>query len=216
MISSEYTSPQIQSWLDTKQANKVIHRNVRVAYWTAKFLLRFLRQSRYIGIHESDVVHGSRYVIASNHQSMIDPFLIGSQVPYSIWRHFGTIRYFTANGLFKKRWMRPFLLGLGCFPAQQHSKYPYGLDYGIRQLKMGRALLIFPEGQRAIRGATRIRRGIQVLAQEPNAMIVPVHLEWTQHRFGRSFAIGIGKPFDGSQMAAEEIMDRIYAVPLKG
>jgi 1-acyl-sn-glycerol-3-phosphate acyltransferase len=215
MIQIDTTSPLHDSWLDSDRANTIIHINTRISYWLSKFFLRYIRTSLNVELTPAEIVHGSRFVIASNHQSSIDPFLIGSQIPYATWKHFGTIRYFAANSLFKNTFVRPFLLGLGCFPAQRHEIYPYGLDYGRSQLKMGRALLIFPEGKRTLKGNARIRHGVEVLAKEPNAMIVPAHIEWTRHRWGRTFAYGIGHPFDGSSMTAEEIMERIYAVPVK-
>jgi len=162
------------------------------------------------------VVHGSRYIIASNHQSIVDAFVICSQFPFRVWRHMGTFRYFAARGLFKVPVLRDILMGLGCFPARPHPRWPSGLEYGLRMLHKGKTVLIFPEGRRNVRGEGKVYRGVEELAHShPHAMVVPVHIEWkVRWKYIRSFRIAIGEPFDGGKMTAQEIMDRIYALPV--
>lgn len=161
------------------------------------------------------MVHGSRYVVVANHQSIADTFIICGQFPFGVWRHMGTLRYFAANGLMVPG-LRTLIMALGCFPARMTPRWPSGLEYGLKQLSMGRTVFIFPEGRRTIRGHSRARGGVEVLAHSHQAMVVPAHIEWERRgRFGRRFRIGIGKPFDGTHLTAQEILDRVYAVPVR-
>jgi 1-acyl-sn-glycerol-3-phosphate acyltransferase len=165
-------------------------------------------------LQRSDLVQGSRYVIAGNHQSIIDPFFMCGLLPGYVWRQVGTINYFAANIYIDIRFYGDLMLRLGCFPAKVHRKHPYGLEYAKAILNRGKGVLIFPEGRRTVRGETPTRHGVEALAHEPNVMIVPAHIEWTRGRPWRTFKLGIGKPFDGSKLTAQEIMDRVYAQPV--
>jgi hypothetical protein len=47
-------------------------------------------------------------------------------------------------------------------------------------------------------------------------MVVPVRINWTvRWKIFRSFRIHIGAPFDGTGLTAQEILERIYALPLR-
>ncbi len=211
----EKTRERRRVWLlETPAGERLIHFNVRAAYWLCKVLAVPMRRSRRIQIETTDVVHGSRYIIASNHQSIADTFIVCSQFPFGVWQHMGTLRYFAANGLMVPG-LRTLIMALGCFPARTTPKWPSGLEYGLKQLKMGRTVFIFPEGRRTIRGQARTRSGVEVLAHSHQAMVVPAHIEWQKTRLGRRFRIGIGKPFDGTHLTAQEILDRIYDVPVR-
>jgi len=128
----------------------------------------------------------------------------------------GTLRYFAARGLFRAPILREVLMAFGSFPARPHPRWPSGLEYGLRMLHKGKTVMIFPEGRRTVRGEGKVYKGVEELAHShPLAMVVPVHIEWRVHwKVFRSFRIAIGAPFDGGNMTAQEIMDRIYALPV--
>jgi 1-acyl-sn-glycerol-3-phosphate acyltransferase len=204
-----------RSWLDNKNSQRIIFAWQRVIFWTFYTLGPIWRRSLVNELTEADVVHGTRYVVAGNHQRAIDPFYICTQIPYRIWRHMGTLNYFTANKFMDTPVVGKALLRFGCFPAKVHHKYPFGLDYAHRMLARGNTILIFPEGRRTRPGETPARKGVQVLAHEPNVMVIPAHIEWTKRWFGYTFKLGIGKPFDASSLSAQEILDRVYAQPVE-
>lgn len=104
---------------------------------------------------------------------------------------------------------------MGSFPAKPHPTDPYGLEYAAYLLDRGQSILIFPEGHITLRRENTARQGVMVLAKRPNVRIIPMHFEWARPRIRTRFRLGIGKPFDGSRMTSDEILDRIYATPIR-
>lgn len=205
--------------LETSGGNFLIWLLTSIGLWLSRLLALFFaryKRSRTIKITHTDIEPESVYVIASNHQSIIDPFMICQGFPGGVWNRFGTFRYFTANSLFRSWLLRHVIMVLGCFPARSHPSLPYGLSYAVEQVEYGRTILIFPEGRRTIRAESPVRHGVEVLARIPHLKIIPAHIEWTRHSYWRrTFKLGIGKPFDASQMTAEQIMDRVYDQPVE-
>ncbi|HEY6737182.1 MAG TPA: lysophospholipid acyltransferase family protein [Candidatus Saccharimonadia bacterium] len=203
-----------QSWLERAHSQRVIFLNQRVIFLLLHNLSWIWRRSLKSDMAESDLVHGTRYVVACNHQSIVDPFFICTQLPYRVWRHMGTLNYFAANIYIDIPFYGGAMMRFGSFPAKAHRKHPYGLEYAKKLLKQGNTVLIFPEGRRTVRGESPIRHGVEALAHESNVMVVPAHIEWKRGRPWRTFKLGIGKPFDASGLTADEIMERVYAVPV--
>jgi 1-acyl-sn-glycerol-3-phosphate acyltransferase len=135
-------------------------------------------------------------------------------MPYSAWKRLGDFRYFLYNPLLDIPVLGSVLRGLGCFPAKYHTKYPYGLGYATEQLSKGRSIFIFPEGRRTIQGEYPAHNGVAVLAKLPRVMIIPAHIEWRDRGAWHGFKIGIGKPFNGKDLTAQEILNRVYEVPV--
>jgi 1-acyl-sn-glycerol-3-phosphate acyltransferase len=153
----------------------------------------------------------TKYVLAANHQSMLDgPFIIAS-LPPEVGIGMMPIRFFIANIYFNKRPLRPLFLLMGCFPASAHDEYPYGLDFARAALSNHQAVFIFPEGQRTLPGRARVHRGVAVLSKLPDVQVIPVHINWThQGLLKRRAGIHIGKPFVAAGMTAPQIMAQIY------
>jgi len=165
----------------------------------------------------SDLEPGVSYVFASNHQSRLDPLLINVAMSDETWHKLMPIRVMTARGLFWVPVLNFIMLRLGCFPSRKHYRFKYGLQYATTLLEHGKPMMIFPEGRRTIRGESRTRRGVEVLAHLPNVKVIPSHVEWTGSVYRkRTLSIVVGKPFDGSKMTAQEILDRIYSLPVDG
>jgi 1-acyl-sn-glycerol-3-phosphate acyltransferase len=203
------------TWLESDLSARVIQLNNEISYWLCRGLSRPLRSHRNITIQPNDVESGKVYVVASNHQSRIDPFVTLCNLPFGAWKRLGAFRFFAYNGLIDVPLLGPFLLGFGSFPTRPHHKHPHGLEYAINQLSRGRSIHIFPEGRRSLPGEYAAHRGVAELAKQPNVMIIPAHIQWHGKNLWHGFDIGIGKPFDGSKMSAQEILDRIYSVPVK-
>lgn len=167
-----------------------------------------------IQLKRKDFRPGIRYVIASNHQSHWDAFMLFIALYRSETHRMLPFRAITSNHFFKNPVTCFLALNVGCFPAKANAELPYGIPFSIFALNQNHTVYICPEGGLGGRGERDIRPGVAVLAHEPNVMVVPAHIEWRRGWPWRTFKLGIGKPFDASAMSAEEIMDRVYAQPV--
>jgi len=138
-------------------------------------------------------------ILASNHLSFLDPFLLCICFPFRSRIHF--IRFMTADILMKK--FDFIIKHWGCFPTF-HGK---GLDISLKIpqeiIKQGHSLLIFPRGKRIKRFYKKKGKvGTAILALTNNTPILPIKI--TDSHPGslkklflrkRQIKITIGKPF---------------------
>jgi 1-acyl-sn-glycerol-3-phosphate acyltransferase len=201
--------PGIYSW------RRYVYACQLVAQVTGRVVGGLLVTHKNIELKVRDIEPGMRYVMAGNHQSYLDPWMVLGGIPLSIWRKTGMPRAMASNRFFNNPVVANYLRSLGSFPAKEHPTDPYGLDYSEFLLDHGQSIVIFPEGHVTLHRENTARHGIQALAQMPNVRIIPVHFEWARPRWRARFEIGIGKPFDGSKMTAQEILDRVYDIPTR-
>ncbi|NMC20011.1 MAG: 1-acyl-sn-glycerol-3-phosphate acyltransferase, partial [Thermogutta sp.] len=110
-------------------------------------------------------------LIVSNHQSHLDPPLIGAGVPR-------TTSYLARQSLFRSRLFSRLLRSYGAIPLDLEGNPLAGLRESLRRLKSGDALLIFPEGTRTPHGDLQpFERGFTALARRSQAAIVPAAIE---------------------------------------
>ncbi|HEX3082233.1 MAG TPA: lysophospholipid acyltransferase family protein [Candidatus Saccharimonadia bacterium] len=163
----------------------------------------------------ADIEPGMRYVVASNHQTFLDPFVVPAFFSFRLWGKLGRPHTMVANRFFRNPIFGFYLRSVGCFPARVHATDPYGLDYARVHLDRGESVIIYPEGKLSRRRQNRAHNGIMVLAHQPNVRVIPVHIEWRRNRWGFYILDAcVGKPFDARQMLAEEILEYIYSVPV--
>jgi long-chain acyl-CoA synthetase len=113
-------------------------------------------------------------IIASNHDSYLDAFIVGTALPLPALLQ---IYFLGFEGFFRQpavaRWARdlriiPVDLDAHLFPALQSSAHI---------LRRGKILCIFPEGARSIDGTPQpFKRGVAILARELNVPIVPTRI----------------------------------------
>jgi 1-acyl-sn-glycerol-3-phosphate acyltransferase len=113
-------------------------------------------------------------IIASNHRSFLDPFLIGTLVRRPV--------YFVAKKeLFEKRWQAWILNSLGAFPIDRGASDQNAMGLAREILERGDVVVIFPEGTRTRPGALgQPKRGVGRLALETGAPVVPVAVIGTE------------------------------------
>ena len=160
----------------------------------------------------SDIPAGSKYVIAANHQSVVDPFVICSDLPFRMWSRLNGFGFVARPGLFVSPMLRAASLSLGCFPAKPVGQLPSGTAAAQAYLANGQSVVIFPEGHRTLPSESSARAGIAVLAEDPSVRVIPVHLQWTRG-WRRSYQMTIGKPLP-TGLTAQQMMDAIYALEL--
>jgi len=142
------------------------------------------------------------FIICSNHQSYIDPIVLGSVLPWQIFRAsfaVGTSEIF-GKGFLRTlaRWLRVVVVDpdANLIPAMRAG------SYGLRN---GGVLILYPEGERSIDGEPkRFKKGAAILSIHLQVPIVPVAIEGFYEAWPR------GKPFQKFAPLQIEFGDAIY------
>ena len=162
-------------------------------------------------------------IIAANHFSYLDPFLVA----YCLRRK---LRWMAWSGLFDTR-LRTLMRYLGAFPVHPGARDEETFKTARALLDDGELLVIFPEGGRSPPGEVRdAKPGVGRLALESGAPVIPAAIagseearQWTRLRFP-AVIVRYGDPIhfepvdsptrDQAQAAAERTFDvvkRLYA-----
>ncbi|HYK50920.1 MAG TPA: lysophospholipid acyltransferase family protein, partial [Terriglobales bacterium] len=119
-------------------------------------------------------VQGS-YIISSNHQSYLDPVLMASVLPWTVFRNLfsvGTSDIF-GSGLMRRvaRWLRVIVV-------DPDSNLVPAMRAGAFGLRHDRILILYPEGERSIDGTPRtFKKGAAILSIHLQVPIIPVAVE---------------------------------------
>jgi glycerol-3-phosphate dehydrogenase (NAD(P)+) len=116
-------------------------------------------------------------IVAANHRSFLDPFVLGATLP---WRR--PLHYVAKVELFEPRWQGWILNRLGAYPVRRGQADEDTLITSRGVLERGGAICIFPEGTRIRSGSLgRPKRGFGRLALESGAAVLPVAVQGTEH-----------------------------------
>ncbi len=145
-------------------------------YWTLRALLvpAFLIYLRMQRIGREHLPKDGPLLLASNHRSFLDPFVIGTLVRRPVY-------YFAKRELFEKRWQAWILNALGAFPVDRGAGDRAAMSTALEILRRGDCVVVFPEGTRIRKGSLGTpRRGIGRLALEAGVPVVPIAVD--RHR----------------------------------
>jgi glycerol-3-phosphate dehydrogenase (NAD(P)+) len=116
-------------------------------------------------------------IIASNHRSFLDPFVIGTMLP---WRR--RAQFVAKVELFESRWSAWILNRLGAFPIRRGQSDEMAMETARRIVERGGSLIMFPEGTRIRTGSLgRPKRGVGRLALETGGAVLPVAVVGSEH-----------------------------------
>jgi 1-acyl-sn-glycerol-3-phosphate acyltransferase len=155
----------------TRHQERIRTRGVnRVVYWSVRSVLQplirvYFRLDR---LGREHVPASGPVILASNHRSFLDPWVVGLCLRRPI--------YFVAKKeLFEKRWQAWLLRSLGAFPIRRGESDEEAMATSRALLERGEVVVIFPEGTRIRSGGlARPKRGVGRLALETGAPVVPV------------------------------------------
>jgi 1-acyl-sn-glycerol-3-phosphate acyltransferase len=151
-------------------------------------------------------------LLIANHQSWFDPILVGLASP----RH---LCFLARKTLFRSPALSRLMRSLGTSPVDQEGFAREGLRTVLDHFQAGRAVLIFPEGERCWDGKIHpLRPGVTLLIKKGMIPIVPVGIAgawdaWPRWRWlptlsplvlapsKAAIAVSVGKPLDGRRYA---------------
>ena len=112
-------------------------------------------------------------LIVSNHQSILDPPIIGGSTRRQI--------FFLAKAeLFRIPLFGRLIKALHARPVRREGSDPRALKTAARLLEEGKALLVFPEGTRSLDGSlAEAKPGVGMLAVMSGAPVVPTYVSGT-------------------------------------
>lgn len=190
-------------------------------YWIAYYIIKLIGQvfSPRTVLGKEHPPKSGGFILASNHKSNLDPFLIGLCLNRRV-------SYMAKDSLFKNPVMRFFFHSVEAFPVRRDVSDVRSIREAIRRLKRGLPIVVFPEGTRqGSRRESKTYSGIGFLAAKTGVPVVPVHIDGSEkvlppkaripkrHRVTISF----GEPvfFSGKQSYPEivaSIMKKIEAL----
>src|SRR5580692_756974 len=141
-----------------------------VLYWTLRAILVpfFLVYFRLARIGREHLPRKGPLLLAANHRSFLDPFVIGTLIRRPVY-------YMAKRELFEKRWQAWVLNALGAFPVDRGASDRDAMQTARAILARGDCVVVFPEGTRVRPGGLGDpRRGIGRLALETGAPVAPV------------------------------------------
>lgn len=177
------------------------------------FFLVYFRLSR-IGM--ANVPREGAFILAANHRSFLDPFVLAAMTPRPL-------HYVAKSELFENRIAGWLLNALGGFPVRRGEGDTKAIETALAILARGEGVVIFPEGTR-VRGDRlgRPRRGIGHIALDAGVPVVPAAVVGTEHvRRGvlvkpRKVRISVAKPQGfpqpdwASPRLAGAVLDRVW------
>jgi glycerol-3-phosphate dehydrogenase (NAD(P)+) len=211
-----------KGWLEPRPLELYHERTRRrgvhpLVYWLTRAILKpaILAYFRARRLGREHIPPGG-LILASNHRSFLDPFVIGCCLPRPIY-------FMAKRELFKYPLVGWFLNCLGAFPVRRGQSDEESMETALTLLDRGRAVVIFPEGTRITSGSLgKPKRGVGRLALQSGAPVVPVAITGSEHaRDGWKIKpvrvhVRFGPPLtyprvdDPSPFLAGEVTERIW------
>ena len=126
--------------------------------------------------------HG--FIIAPNHQSYLDAFLLVALLPYPVFRR---LFFVGASEYFASPLRRRLARAIRLVPVDPDTHLTRAMQAGASGLRQGLTLILFPEGGRSIDGTLKtFRKGAGILSQHTESPVVPVAIRGCYELWPRS------------------------------
>lgn len=117
---------------------------------------------------------GQGFIIASNHISNMDPFILGLASRRRL-------SYVTKDTLFRNRVLGYLLYRVDAFPIKRGASDFRAMRETLRRLKKGAPVVLFPEGTRQMAGVERkIHEGIGFIVAKAGVPVIPAYIQGSQ------------------------------------
>lgn len=145
-------------------------------------------------------------VVVSNHESMLDMFLIGYRVPRYI-------KWMAKEELFKNKLFGKLLMSLGAYPVKRGSRDVGAARTTKELLERGEIIGIFPQGTRSKGRGCKLaaKPGFVRFALDAGAMIQPVAIWGKIRLFGKVY-VRFGEPFSVSEAIGDGVFNDKAAI----
>jgi long-chain acyl-CoA synthetase len=159
------------------------------------------------------------YILSSNHQSYLDPLILASVLPPSV---FDKVFAVGTSEIFGKGFMLRLARSLRVVVVDPDANLIPAMRAGAFGLRQGRPLILYPEGERSIDGTPRIfKKGAAILSIHMQVPIVPVAIEgfyeaWPRNKSFQGFtplkmAFGDPIPPPPESAASEAAYEKLTA-----
>ena len=129
------------------------------------------------------------YILTSNHQSYIDPLILASVLPPKV---FDRVFAVGTSEIFGKGFMLRLARSLRVVVVDPDANLIPAMRAGAFGLRQGRALILYPEGERSIDGMPKaFKKGAAILSIHMQVPLIPVAIEGFYNAWPRN------KPFQG-------------------
>lgn len=144
---------------------------MKTTYWIGHTIFRAAAKAffRYQVVGRDKLVQSGSVLIASNHESFLDPPLVG--IAYS-----DSVHYLARKTLFRGpcAWLYP---RWNAIPVDQEAPDMSSLKKIVRILRSGEQVVVFPEGARTLDGKLQAgEAGVGLIAVKSQATIQPVRI----------------------------------------
>jgi glycerol-3-phosphate dehydrogenase (NAD(P)+) len=156
---------------------RALNRGVNpLLYWILRaILVPFFRVYFRMGrIGREHLPRSGPLLLAANHRSFLDPFVIGMLVRRPVY-------YMAKRELFERRWRGRVLNALGAFPVDRGAGDRGAMATARAILERGDCVVVFPEGTRVRTGPLgEPHRGVGRLALEAGVPVAPIAVIGTE------------------------------------
>ena len=155
-------------------ASRLWYRFIRTLIWVTAFVAFRMRCH-----HRERFPKTGGFLLLANHQSYLDPPLIGAVVPRPI-------NSLARASLFKNPLFGGLIRSIDAIPIDRDGLGISGIKETLRRLKRGEIVLLFPEGTRSADGELQpLKPGFSALVVRADVPIVPIAIDGAHEAFPR-------------------------------